>query len=260
MAGGDRPGAVIVTGATYGIGRGIVLDLARRGWPVVGLGLDGRQVGSAAEGGIAGTLDALEAEDLIAEIIEADVSDAAQVAAAVKRAASAHGRVHGLVNNAAIRPTGTILDTDEATFERTLAVNLKGQFLTCRAVIPLMKKAGGGSIVNVGSGAGYGKPGILAYSASKGGVFALSAALAHDHRADGIRVNMVVPGPQTASGMVEEMSAVGDPPPPGTVSGRQTAPRDVANAVAFLLSDEAEQMSGAVIDVGGVAGQAGVEL
>ena len=88
----------------------------------------------------------------------------------------------------------------------------------------------------------------------------MSAALAHDHRADGIRVNVVVPGPQTASGMVEEMSASGDPPPPETVSGRQTSPRDVANAVAFLLSDEAEQMSGTIIDVGSVAGQAGVNL
>ncbi len=254
------PRTVIVSGGTYGIGRGIVLDLARRGWNVVAFGLDGKQPGSAADNGIEGTKAALAEEGLKADVIEADVAEAAAVAGVVDHALSLHGRIDGAVNNAALRPSGTVLDTDEATFDRVVAVNLKGQFLLCKAVIPHMRDAGGGSIVNIGSGAGWGKPGIAAYCASKGGVFALSAALAYDHLKDRVRVNVVVPGPQTASGMVEAMagSGAGSGTQPVTASGRQTQPQDIANAVAFLLSDEAAQISGTVVDVGAFAHQGGV--
>ncbi len=248
---------VIVTGGTYGIGRGIVLELARRGWRVVAVGLDHRVEGSAAEGGIAGTRAALEEAGLDAEVIEGDVSLAADVARVVAYATERFGRIDALVNNAAIRPTGTVLETDEAAFERVLAVNLKGPFLMARAVIPVMRAQGGGAIVNIGSGAAWGKPGQAAYGASKGGLAALSAALAYDHLADKIRVNLVVPGPATtSSGMVEAMIAAGHtPPPPRTASGRPTTAQDIARAVAFLLSDDASQISGTILDVGTFAGQ-----
>jgi NAD(P)-dependent dehydrogenase (short-subunit alcohol dehydrogenase family) len=249
---------VIVSGATYGIGRGIVIDLARRGYAVVGFGLDGRQPGSAAANGIQGTKDALEAEGLSADILEADVSKADAVAGVVAHALGKGGVIHGAVNNAAIRPSGSVLDTDEALFDRVVAVNLKGPFLVCRAVIPHMINAGRGAIVNIGSGAGWGKAGIAAYGASKGGVHALSSALAYDHLSDGIRVNVVIPGPQTASGMVEEMAAAQPLPGVATASGRKTEPQDVAGAVAYLLSDEAVQISGTIIDVGAFAHQGGV--
>ena len=173
-------------------------------------------------------------------------------------AVSTFGRVDAAVNNAAIRPTGTILETDEATFDRVIAVNLKGQFLVCKAAIAHMKEAGGGAIVNIGSGAGWGKEGLLAYGASKGGVFALSSALAYDHLTDRIRINVVVPGPQTASGMVEIMANQGPLPKVATASGRTNQPRDIANAVAFLLSEEAAQISGTVLDVGAFSHQGGV--
>lgn len=251
---------VLVSGATYGIGRGIVLRLARAGWRVVGFGLDGRQPGSAAHGGVAATQAALDDAGLAGDILEADVSSAEDVNRVVRHALDTTGRLDALVNNAAIRPDGNILDTDEATFDRVLAVNLKGMFLTCRAAIPHMQAANnggrGGAIVNIGSGAGWGKAGILAYCSSKGGVFAFSAALAHDHLADRIRVNVVVPGPQTESGMVEVMREGGGSLSPYlTASGRQTLPEDIANAVAFLLSEEAVQISGTVIDVGAFSHQ-----
>ena len=249
---------VVVSGGTYGIGRGIVLELARRGWNVVGFGLDSPQPGSAAAGGVEGTRRALTDAGLTGEAVEADVSRAADVERVMEHALSAFGRVHGAVNNAAIRPTGTILDTDEETFDRVVAVNLKGQFLLCKAAIAHMRDAGGGSIVNIGSGAGWGKAGLLAYGASKGGVFALSSALAYDHLADRIRINVVVPGPQTASGMVEIMANQGPLPKVATASGRGNQPRDIANAVAFLLSDDAEQISGTVLDVGAFSHQGGV--
>lgn len=248
---------VIVAGGTYGIGRGIVLDLARRGWRVVAFGLSTRQPGSAAEGGVEDTREALAEAGLEGAVMDGDVSSADDVARVVTAALAATGRIDGLVNNAAIRPSGTILDIDEASFDQVLAVNLKGPYLTSRAVLPHMIAVGGGAIVNIGSGSGWGKPNAAAYCASKGGIFALSAAMAYDHLADGIRVNTVVPGPQTASGMVEEMAAQRPLPPVQTASGRQTTPQDIANAVAFLLSDEAAQISGTVVDVGAFSHQGG---
>lgn len=260
----DPVRTAIVSGGTYGIGRGIVLRLARAGFHVVAFGLDGRQPGSSAEDGVEATRAAISDAGLAGEVLEADVSRSADVARVVDYALAATGRIDALVNNAAIRPDGSILETDEATFDRVIAVNLKGMYLTARAVIPHMKKAregypdGGGAIVNIGSGAGWGKAGILAYCTSKGGVFTFSQALAHDHLADRIRVNTVVPGPQTESGMVEVMREGADAKPLPkylTATGRQTRPEDVANAVAFLLSDEAAQISGTVIDVGAFSHQ-----
>ncbi|PPR60145.1 MAG: 3-alpha-(or 20-beta)-hydroxysteroid dehydrogenase [Alphaproteobacteria bacterium MarineAlpha4_Bin2] len=250
--------SVIVSGGTYGIGRGIVVELAQRGWSVVGFGLDSRQPGSSAEGGVEGTRRALADAGLTGEVLEADVSRTLDVERVMEHTLSCFGGIHGAVNNAAIRPTGSILETDEATFDRVVAVNLKGQFLLCKAAIAHMRHAGGGSIVNIGSGAGWGKAGLLAYGASKGGVFALSSALAYDHLMDRIRINVVVPGPQTASGMVEIMADQGPLPKVATASGRGNQPRDIANAVAFLLSDDAEQISGTVLDVGAFSHQGGV--
>ena len=250
------PRTAIIAGGTYGIGRGIALRLAQAGWRVVAFGLETRQAGSAAEGGVAGTQAALAEAGLSGDVLEGDVSVAADVARIVQHAIDTTGRVDGLVNVAAMRPTGTILDTDEETFDRTVAVNLKGMFLTCKAVIPHMKTVGGGAIVNIGSGAGWGKSGILAYCSSKGGVFAFSSALAYDHLVDRIRVNVVVPGPQTESGMIEIAREEGrDMPAYQTATGRQTQPVDIANAVNFLLSDEAAQISGTIVDVGAFSHQ-----
>ena len=250
---------VIVSGATYGIGRGITLDLARRGYRVIGFGLDTRQPGSAAENGIQGTQEALLDEGLEADILEADVASSADVNEVVSHALSFGTGIFGAVSNAAIRPSGSVLETDEDTFDQVVAVNLKGPYLLARAVIPYMIEGGGGAIVNIGSGAGWGKAGIAAYGASKGGMHALASALAYDHLKDGVRVNIVIPGPQTASGMVEEMVlSAGALPGVVTVSGRNTEPQDIANAVAFLLSDEAVQISGTIIDIGAFSNQGGV--
>jgi len=121
---------------------------------------------------------------------------------------------------------------------------------------------GGGAIVNIGSGAGWGKPNMAAYSASKGGVFALSAAMAHDHVDDGIRINVVVPG---GGGMVTGMSLGrrgGDAEQilqgaTNSAAGRPAEPDDVAKAVAYLLSDDAAAVSGTIIDVGCFSHQGG---
>lgn len=253
---------IIVTGGTFGLGQSISVDLARRGHQVVAFGLAQPQVSSTAQG-----LDSLRTEleqaGVKADVLEADVSDAADVQRVVEHAVSRYGTVHGLVNNAAIGPLGTVLTTDEATFGKIFDVNVKGTYLMSRAVLPHMIRAGGGSIVNIGSGAGYGKANMAAYSASKGAIVALSMAMAYDHFHDHVRVNVAIPG---GGGIVSGMSVGrtgGDTeafkrrPVPGTAAGRPATGYDLANAVAFLLSDEAETISGTVIDVGCFAHQGG---
>lgn len=117
--------------------------------------------------------------------------------------------------------------------------------------------------MNIGSGAGWGKPNMAAYSASKGAIVALSMAMAYDHFHERVRVNVAIPG---GGGIVSGMSvgrmggdadAFRRKPAPGTVAGRPATGRDLANAVAFLLSDEAATISGTVIDVGCFSHQGG---
>lgn len=254
----------IVTGGTFGLGQEISLELARRGHRVVAFGLSQPQVSSTARGFDA-LAQAARTAGLAArlEILEADVSDAEQVQSVVKRAIERFGRIDGLVNNAAIGPLGSVLDTDEALFERILSVNVKGVFLASRSVLPHMVRQGGGAIVNIGSGAGWGKANMAAYAASKGAIFALSTAMAYDHFHDRVRVNVAIPG---GGGIISGMSLGrfgGDAavfksrPSPGTVAGRAATGADLANAVAFLLSEDAAAISGTVIDVGCFAHQGG---
>ncbi|MEJ0075577.1 MAG: SDR family oxidoreductase [Alphaproteobacteria bacterium] len=250
---------VIVTGGTFGIGRAITLRLAALGHAVVAFGLEAPNTATAAVPELAAEL---KRRGLHADLLEADVSIASEVTRVVETALTRHGRIDALVNNAAIGPLGTVLDTDEALFDRILAVNLKGPYLCSRAVLPHMIAAGGGAIVNVGSGAGWGKPNMAAYSASKGGLFALGAAMAYDFLHHRIRVNTVVPG---GGGIVTGMSVgrVGGDATrlgqgaPGTAAGRPATGDDIANTVAFLISPEAEAISGTIIDVGCFAHQGG---
>ncbi|MFB9268508.1 SDR family NAD(P)-dependent oxidoreductase [Bradyrhizobium erythrophlei] len=260
MSGPDK--VVIVTGGTFGIGRAITLGLAARGHKVVAFGLETPQVSSIAESAIPELRQELQRRELQADLLEADVSSAADVARVTQLAIDRFGRIDGLVNNAAIGPLGTVLDTDEALFDKIVAVNLKGPYLTSRAVLPHMIRQGGGAIVNVGSGAGWGKPNMAVYSASKGGLVALGTASAYDFLHHRVRINTVIPG---GGGIVTGMSlgrvggdrarlGVGAP---GTAAGRPATGDDIANAVAFLLSAEAETISGTVIDVGCFAHQGG---
>lgn len=254
----------IVTGGTFGLGLSIAVELAQRGHRVIAFGLRQAQVSSIASG-FHDLETALATADLTSnvDIFEADVSSQSDIQRVVDFAIDRYGRIDGLVNNAAIGPLGTVLDTDEDTFERILSVNVKGVYLMSRAVIPHMTRQGGGSIVNIGSGAGWGKPNMAAYSASKGAIFALSTAMAYDHFQDHIRVNVALPG---GGGIVSGMSvgrAGGDEAlfksrrVPGTVAGRPMNGTDFAQTIAFLLSNESQTISGTVIDVGCFAHQGG---
>ncbi|WP_458766315.1 SDR family NAD(P)-dependent oxidoreductase [Cupriavidus basilensis] len=254
----------IVTGGTFGLGKAITLLLAQRGHSVVAFGLRKAQVSSTAQG-----FEELEAEiahlGLSDRVLlrEADVSNPEDVARVTEETLRRFGRIDGLVNNAAIGPLGTVLDTDPMLFDSIFAVNVRGTYLTSRAVIPHMASQGGGSIVNIGSGAGYGKPNMAAYASSKGAIVALTMAMAYDHFHDHIRVNVAIPG---GGGIVSGMSVgrVGGDVDvfksrkvAGTVAGRTATGEDLARAVAFLLSDDATTISGTVVDVGCFAHQGG---
>ena len=252
----------IVTGGTFGLGKDITIELAKRGHEIISFGLSSPQISSTAKG-LDDLRDSLAAEGLTAHVLEADVSKAEDIERVISYALKKTGRIDNLVNNAAIGPLGTILNTTESIWDRIIDVNLKGAYLCSRAVIPWMEKVGGGSIVNIGSGAGWGKPNMAAYAASKGGIISLTMAMAYDHFHSHIRVNAAIPG---GGGIISGMSVGrlgGDvdtlirKPVSGTVAGRPATGKDLAYAVAFLLSKEAETISGTVIDVGCFANQGG---
>jgi NAD(P)-dependent dehydrogenase (short-subunit alcohol dehydrogenase family) len=174
-------------------------------------------------------------------------------------ALATYGEIGGLVNNAAIGPLGTILTTPETVWRQVVDVNLKGAYLASKAVLPHMIERRRGVIANVGSGGGWGKPNMLAYAASKGGMFSLAAALAYDHAADGIRVNTVVPRPATLTGM--SLGRIGGDmsrykPAPAAV-GRIGTAEDCANVVAFLFTAGAAGLNGAILDAGSLPRQGG---
>ncbi len=247
----SRP-VVIVTGGHAGLGAAISRDLAGRGWCVFSFGIeqtaDPELVGLIADSG--------------GQVIAGDLRSGAQVDAAVAQVAEQAGRIDALVNNAAFGPLGTVVDTPEEVWEQIMSVNVGGAYRMARAVIPVMRAQGGGGIVNVGSGAGWGKPNMAAYAASKGALHALSTAMAYDHFHDHIRVNTVIPG----GGGIESGMSLGrvggdrsrlGAGTPGSVAGRPVNGADLAAAVAFLLSDEASTISGTVLDVGCFAQQGG---
>ena len=238
----------VVSGGTYGAGRAAVLGLLEDGFQVATFSNDSGQVKDfqAEFGG---------RDDLLVE--ELDVRDAGQLGAFVERAIVRFGHIRALVNNAGVRPTGSVLDTSEEVWDTTIDVNLKGQFLLAKAVVPSMIQSGGGAIVNFSSVSAYGGGGHVAYIASKAGVIGLTKSLAYDLARHHIRVNAVVPG-FILSGMSEPLAQhrpeILDAVAGTNVQGRVGMPQDYAKTVRFLVSDAAELISGAVIDVGVLPG------
>jgi cyclopentanol dehydrogenase len=194
-----------------------------------------------------------------ATYVHLNVTSESDWQSAVQTAESTYGGLHVLVNNAGILIRATIEETTEDDFDRIMAVNVKGVFLGTKHAIPVMRRAGGGSIINISSVAGLvGSPGeTAAYSATKGGVRLFTKSTAIQHASDNIRCNSVHPGP-IATDMIKDM--LEDPEQweqrmrrlPLKRPGR---PEDIAYGVIYLASDESSYVTGAelVIDGGTTA-------
>jgi 3alpha(or 20beta)-hydroxysteroid dehydrogenase len=205
--------------------------------------------------------DLLEAEGqkLAAELgagavfVRQDVTRESDWDAAI-RAAEGLGGLHGLINNAGIYRPATLMETDAALFEQHMRINQLGCFLGMKAVVPLMERSGGGSVVNISSVAGLrGSPGAIAYSATKWALRGMTKAAAVDLAPRKIRVNSIHPGPidtdmlkvRTAEQNAERLTRV--------PMRRMGTADEVANLVLFLLSDESLYITGAEVAIDGGA-------
>jgi NAD(P)-dependent dehydrogenase (short-subunit alcohol dehydrogenase family) len=195
-----------------------------------------------------------------AVVLEADVTDPAACALAVRATASRWGRLDILVNNVGIGgPAGTAVEVDPAAWDQAMRVNVTSMMLMSKYAIPEMRKAGGGSIINIASVAGLagGHPSLL-YPTSKGAVVNMTRAMAAHHGSEGIRVNCVAPGmvytPMVYSrGMSPEMREARRE---RSLLKTEGTGWDVGNAVLFLASDEARWVTGVIlpVDAGASAG------
>lgn len=231
----QRERSAIITGGGYGIGRAAALMLAQDGWSIVIVDRDPDRAEGACQ--------TIVEKGGMAAAVVGDVTKADTFAEAVRKA-HAFAPVQGLVTCAAMRHAGAITAITEQQWRETLDVILNGVFLACQAVIPEMKAAGGGSIVNVSSPDAFARRNMVAYASAKAAVNVLSQCLALDHVSDGIRVNTVLPG-FTLTGMNEhyEKSRL-DEAASRMVAGRVAEPEETAAIIRFLMSPQAETMTG----------------
>lgn len=239
----------VITGAGSGIGRVAAILFAAEGAEVVVADV-------VAENARAVTAEITSAGGF-ATAVTVDVSDETQVQAMVDAAVDVYGGLHVLFNNAGIFPDddGGVLDTPPDTWQRVMEVNLKGVWLGCRAAVPAMLESGGGSIVNVASfvalmGAATAQ---IAYTASKGGVLAMTRELAVEYARQGIRANSLCPGPIETPLLAELLS---DPERRQrrlvhVPIGRFGRPEEIAKAALFLASDDASFITGSALVVDG---------
>jgi len=244
-----RDKVIVITGASSGIGADAARLFSREGAAVV--------LGARSVERLEALSADLEAAGGLASFVECDVSRASDVQRLVDTAVERHGRLDGAFNNAGMsQGGGALADVSEETFDRLVAVNLKGVWLGMRAEIRAMLTGGtAGAIVNNSSVGGVrGGGGLSCYSATKHAVIGLTRSAAHDYGRRGLRINAIAPG-TTDTPMIaawkrrepdvrERLDAM-------TPLGRGGHPAEVAEAAAWLLSDRASYVSGAVLTVDG---------
>jgi NAD(P)-dependent dehydrogenase (short-subunit alcohol dehydrogenase family) len=243
--GGKR---VLVTGAATGIGRATAEYLVAQGAMVLGAGLDGEE-GKALAGRYA------ESQLIFRE---SDLTRETEVQAAVAMASERLGGLDGVVNCAGIYPTGKRLEElSDEDWDRTIAVNLTAIFRICRATLPLLRAAGGGSIVNIASvHADATVPGVPAYAATKAAVVGLSRQMALDYAVDRIRVNAVLVGSVATRMTLDGLEAAGGAEALGLSFepnriARIANPTEIASAIGFLISDASSFVTGSAMQVDG---------
>ena len=242
MAGRLAGKVAVVTGAAHGIGRAIAERYAAEGAKVVVCDIDGEGAQAVAAG--------IKNAGGEAIAVVADVSDKAAVDRLFDETVERFGTVDVLVNNAGLTNTERhFLDGDEAWWDRIHAVNLKGTFLCGHRTAHLMARKGEGIIINVSSGgASRAHRGNAAYDATKGGVEALTRAMAVDLAPYGVRVNCLIPGSIDSKGMPEEVRRERGAAIP---MGRVGEPAEMTGAAVFLASDDAGYVTGQMLAVDG---------
>ncbi|MFD0859047.1 SDR family oxidoreductase [Roseovarius aquimarinus] len=237
----------LVTGAASGFGKGIAELFVAEGARVAIVDLNGDGASDVA---------ASLGDKAIA--ITCDVSDGAQVAQAVEKAREAFGGLDIVVNNAGwTNKNSPLMETDEATFRKIYDINVLSIFHMTKACVPIWREQGGGVMINIGSVAGIRpRPGLTWYNSSKGAVNLMTKSLAVELAPDKIRVNCVAPV-MGATGLLEQFMGMEDTPENrkkfiATVPmGRLSEARDIANAALYLASDEADFITGVVMEVDG---------
>jgi NAD(P)-dependent dehydrogenase (short-subunit alcohol dehydrogenase family) len=239
----------IVTGAGAGIGRGIAERFGREGAAVVIAEIDAATGDAAARSIRDAGGDAL--------FVPTDVSNEAQVKSMAQKALDRYGRIDVLCNNAAIllvHEEARAHELTNETWDRTMAVNLRGYWLCSKYVVPAMLRQGSGSIIHVASPTGlFGFTRLTAYSTSKGGVVGLTRAMAADYAPDHIRVNAIVPGTIDTPMNAIELS---DPKKRQhfaeiAPAGRLGTPEDLAGIALFLASEDSNYCIGGIFTVDG---------
>jgi NAD(P)-dependent dehydrogenase (short-subunit alcohol dehydrogenase family) len=240
----------IVTGGGSGIGRAIALAFGREGAGVAVLGRRQEALDAVVQ--------ELTQSGAKGRAIPCDVTRSADTQRAMEKLERALGRVDVLVNNAGVLSVSTVENVSEEEWDRVMETNLKGPFLMARAVLPALRRAGGGSILNIGSVLGLvAMKDRAAYCASKGGVTLLTKAMALDHAHENIRVNCICPAiveTELVKGLFSESEA-GRQAREVRIDtlplGRFGQPNDVAELAVFLASDEASWITGTAIPVDG---------
>jgi len=240
----------LITGGGTGIGKAIALAFAREG---AGVTVAGRRLEKLRE--VASEVQKAGGKGLA---MECDVTNAGDVERAVKGTVERFGRLNVLVNNAGTLHVSTVEGISEEEWDHMMTVNVKGPFLTSRAVLPEFRKCGGGAIVNIGSVLGlFAVKDRAAYSASKGAVTMLTKSMALDHAHEKIRVNCICPSvvetdlvkgvfDETEKGQVRLKARLATIP-----LGRLGKPEDVAAMAVYLASDESSWLTGAAIPLDG---------
>jgi NAD(P)-dependent dehydrogenase (short-subunit alcohol dehydrogenase family) len=239
--------SVLITGGSSGIGRATVLAFAAEGANLV--------VGDINPDDGAKVVAQAKARGANAVFLQSDVSNAADCAALVAQAVNAYGRLDVAFNNAGINiRVANLADIEEPEWQRMLAINLTGVYLSMKYQIPAMKRTGGGTIVNTASVGGLiGTAGVATYCATKHAVLGLTKSAALEYIKDGIRINAICPG-ATRTAMLEEWfknpdveRAVNEQTP----IGRIAAPEEMASAVLFLASSDSSFMVGHALTADG---------